>query len=323
MISCKDNGHKIEENTKKSTINDSQIDFFSKKYFKGYFLVIDESNLSDHPFFSYLNSKTEGYFAVHFIPKNKSLLFFWKEEYYKNFDFNNLDLKVDSEKIKKILKNKFTDYNIYCYHIKREYLDVKYGSSEESVNLKKGSFADIYLYNQDQKKWQLKKHIASDILPPYVNSNFFIDLFPSQFNLKSTDLNYQQKEETIDDYSFKDINWALDCDSNTNVYFDVIGGQFSCPERFCMNAELKKIGFNTYEFYFTDFPPIIPRSEEMQNWNDLDKTRSIGVFEIKDEKTIAITWNGFYHKKLKKFIETENPFTNKIENTPILLHKCQ
>lgn len=124
--------------------------------------------------------------------------------------------------------------------------------------------------------------------------------------------------------SFSDL-WSNDCESNTDVFFDsvITNAQFSVIDRFCMNAQYKKIAFNTYEFYFTDFPPIIPRSEEMQNWNDLDKTRPIGVFEIKDEKTIAITWNGFYHKKLKKIIETENPFTNKVENTPILLHKCK
>lgn len=323
VISCKRDIQKKDENVKDSILNYSQVDFFAKKYFKGYFLVVDESNLSDHPFFSYLNFKNEGYFAVHFIPKTKSLFLFWKQEYYKDFDFNNLDLKVDSEKIEKILKNNFADYNIYCYHIKKEYLDVKYGFSEESINLKKGSFADIYIYDQNLKKWKLQRHITSNFLPPYINSSFFIDLFPSQFKIRSSDLNYEHKQVTVEDYSFKDVNWSSDCNSNTNVYFDVIGGQFSVPGRFCMNTELKKIDINTYEFYFTDFPPIIPRSEEMQNWENLDKKRAIGTFVVNDSSKISITWNGFYNKLLKKYIETENPFTNKIETASVELHKCR
>ena len=77
-----------------------KIDFFDSKYFTQYQLVIDESNISDHPFMSYLNCKEGGYFTLHFIPKNQKIQLFWAEEYYQKADFNSYDFKKDPPKIR-------------------------------------------------------------------------------------------------------------------------------------------------------------------------------------------------------------------------------
>lgn len=87
-----------------------------------------------------------------------------------------------------------------------------------------------------------------------------------------------------------------------------------------MNAQLKKIGLNKYEFYFTDFPPIISLSDEMQNWENMNKKKPVGYFEILNGSKVKITWFGFFLKKTKKYIETVNPF-DKTNKTAILM-KC-
>ena len=75
-----------------------------------------------------------------------------------------------------------------------------------------------------------------------------------------------------------------------------------------MNAQLKKIGTNIYEFYFTDFPPIIPLPDNMKNWDDIDNKKAVGRIELISDSKIKLSWFGFYHKKLKKNIQTEDPF---------------
>lgn len=117
--------------------------------------------------------------------------------------------------------------------------------------------------------------------------------------------------------------WATDCKSDKfiSIKIDINNIQFTIPGRFSMNAQLKKVGNNKYEFYFTDFPPIIPLPDEMQNWENLDNKKAVGYLQIIDESKINLTWFGFYSKKIKKNIQTENPF-NKEHNVPASLIKC-
>lgn len=115
--------------------------------------------------------------------------------------------------------------------------------------------------------------------------------------------------------------WATDCkaDKYISIKTDINNIQFTVPGRFSMNAQLKKMGNNKYEFYFTDFPPIIPLPEEMQNWDNLDNTKAVGYFEINDDSKIILTWFGFYDKTAKKNIQTKNPFNNLNTNTASLI----
>lgn len=117
--------------------------------------------------------------------------------------------------------------------------------------------------------------------------------------------------------------WATDCkaDKFISIKTDINNIQFTIPGRFSMNAQLKKVDNNKYEFYFTDFPSIIPLPDEMQNLDNLDNKKAIGYFEIIDDSKVNLTWFGFYNKKTKKSIQTKNPFNN-VNNDPVSLIKC-
>ncbi|WP_209785499.1 hypothetical protein [Chryseobacterium sp. PvR013] len=117
--------------------------------------------------------------------------------------------------------------------------------------------------------------------------------------------------------------WSTDCNADKfiSIKTDINNIQFTVPGRFSMNAQLKKVGNNKYEFYFTDFPPIIPLPDEMQNWENLDNKKAVGYIQIIDESKITLTWFGFYNKKNKKNIQIENPF-NKEHNVSANLIKC-
>lgn len=125
----------------------------------------------------------------------------------------------------------------------------------------------------------------------------------------------QSEEAAMPDISLKTFEgvWSSDCKAKNRVYISsvITSAQFTVLERFSMNADLKKIGTNKYELYFTDFPPIIPLQDEMKNWDHMDKKKPVGYFEFIDDSRINLTWLGFYYKKTKKYIQTENPFNSK------------
>lgn len=179
LVSCK---HEAQE--KILTKKEVQIDFLDQKYNNEFFsMLIDESTISEHPILSYLNCQDEGYFSIHFVPKSDSLIQFWKSDFFKNYDFNNFDLEKDNKYIRQKLKNNFNKYNIFSYQIEKKYLDSKDGCTIESVFLKDGTSAKIYLYNEENKKWQFLKTIKTKILPPYADNNLFIENFPQLFKL--------------------------------------------------------------------------------------------------------------------------------------------
>ena len=117
-------------------------------------------------------------------------------------------------------------------------------------------------------------------------------------------------------------SWSLNCgkkEYRNDLFIDSNYMQFSISNRFSMNAQLKKVDTNKYEFYFTDFPPIIPLPDEMQVWDNMDNEKPVGTIEIISESKMNLTWFGFYYKKTKKYIQTENPF-NKNSNVATIIH---
>ncbi|MGQ4706570.1 hypothetical protein [Capnocytophaga gingivalis] len=159
---------------KEENLKFSQIDFFDKKYEKAiYSLIIDESNISDHPIMSYIDCFNEGYFTIHFIPKENDLKIYWRKMFYAKGDFENIDLDSDSKKIYKLLKDKFNEYFIFSCQIKKEYLVNKDNCTEESISIKKKAKCCIYMYDPTYKKWKLIDIIYAKILPPYYNNLFF------------------------------------------------------------------------------------------------------------------------------------------------------
>lgn len=320
LASCKHEAQKknlIKTETDKKEI---QIDFFDKKYNSEFFsMLIDESTISEHPIISYLNCQDEGYFTVHFVPKSDSLMQFWKKEFFKNYDFDNFDLKKDNEYIRNKLKDNFKKYNIFSYQIEKEYLDSNNGCTIESIFFKNNSNAKIYFYNDKNKKWEFLKTIKTKILPPYADNDFFIQTFPQFFPKESI----QYSDKKLDSINIpKYSTWSLDCKSDNRISLstNINNVQFNIRDRFSMNAQLKKVDTNKYEFYFTDFPPIIPLPDKMQVWDNMDNEKPVGTIEIISESKMNLTWFGFYYKKTKKYIQTENPFD--VKNKIAIVMKC-
>jgi hypothetical protein len=319
-ISCKKNTQKFNNVVVQKTKNELHIDFFDKHYFSGYQLIIDESNLSDHPFFSYLNCNREGYFAVHFVPKSDSLISYWQDKYYANFNFNDFDNEVENTKISKKLKNNFKKYNIFCYCIKREYLEFKDGCTQESIYLKKNSYANIYLYDQDSKKWVLKKQIKNDLLPPYINNLFFINLFPKIFSIDNYKI-LKYTDTSTDDFLLNDkFSWFYNCNSSNSLSLEEKYFQITSPDRgFTIQAKFDKISPNYFNMKFND-APLFPYPENM-DWRNFSKDSIISNIQYVDNQ-IEFTWLGFYNTKTKKREFLENPFTGRVEQLPIILKKC-
>lgn len=157
-----------------------QTDFLNKKYFDGYSMSVDESTPADHPLFSYLDCKKEGYFSVHFIPRGKLLSTFWKDKYFEEIKFEYDDVESANDYISKLLIGKNDLYDIYAYHVEKQYLESNNGCTIESVYLNNKSFAKIYFYNQKSKKWIFKKSIKSEMLPPQPDANFFKSNFTEE-----------------------------------------------------------------------------------------------------------------------------------------------
>jgi len=144
-------------------------------------------------------------------------------------------------------------------------------------------------YSCEQKKQQKNVFIKDN-----TKSNFLI----SQNKIQSSTIVKKADSITIPKSSI----WSTDCtaDRFISIKTNINNIQFTVPGRFFMNAQLKKVANNKYEFYFTDFPPIIPLPDEMQNWENLDNKKAVGYIEIVDDSKINLTWFGFYSKKTKK-----------------------
>lgn len=172
---------KSKEGTKKHS-NDENINFLDKKYLTGYLLNIDGSSLSEHPIVNYLDCENEGYFTMHFIPKSDTLRVFWTDKYNKIYKYEYDDMDIENKHIGGLLKNNYNLYNIFLYKINKEYIVRDRLCSEESVNIKDNSIANIYLLDQTNNSWSLIKQLKENVLPPYHDNNYFLKLFPKLFS---------------------------------------------------------------------------------------------------------------------------------------------
>lgn len=187
--SCKEQKTKVKQQDVKENISveniaaeNHAIDFFSEKYSSPFELLIDESNISNHPIQRYLDCSDEGYFAIHYIPKSKNIETFWENEFYSKIDFNTYDFSRDSPKIKKLLSDDSANYNIFAVWIKKQFLEKNNGCTIESIYLTKNARADIFHYNKQTKIWEnLKEGMIAEKLPPYYDSDYFTSQFPNLF----------------------------------------------------------------------------------------------------------------------------------------------
>lgn len=327
LMSCKgtakDNIQTITS-TQKVKPNQDQIDFFNKKYFTTYNLAIDESNLSDHPYFSYLDCKNEGYFSVHFVPKEKKLQLFWSHDYYKKEDFNTYDFEKDNKKIEALIKNNLNAYNVFSYFIKKEYLDSKDGCTVESIWLTKNAIAEIFLYNLKTNEWELVKKKSSKILPPYADNNFFISHFPNLFLKQNKAVN---EEKTFP--SDLKGSWAVSCDNGLTTFnINKDEGLISLyGNSIYIKVQVEKRLENEYILKFKQIA-------DQKDWVDtslriteseISKDKIIGKFFIKKDGKVELHWEGLYNIKKQKIDYTGKDFSLIRESdgeNPILLEKC-
>ncbi|SHM54988.1 hypothetical protein [Chryseobacterium polytrichastri] len=314
ILSCNGQNEKNKSSLKTFDKNQrriAEINFLDKKYFHGYQL----SPSSDYPIYNHIDNKF-GDLVVNFIDKD-----FQKQKDWEQFDFNNgLDSGDDPDEryfnaLNEIIKNKL-EPNLNNYAIIAEYIPAKY-LEKKTLNYIYPYTKTYYLYNEKQKTWNfLKEKTISD--------------GADEKNItKLTELNAMIgiKESNTSNNTSIPLNkldglWADDCNSDKTISISstIKNAQFGIPNRFSMNAQLKKIDNNKYELYFTDFPPIIPLPDEMQNWENMDNEKPVGYFEIINDSKINLTWFGFYYKKTKKYIQTENPFNK--NNTVASIIRC-
>jgi hypothetical protein len=289
------NAHSIEAQIKRKVKTDvriTSVNFFDKKFFKIYQLVIDESNVSEHPFIKYLDCQNEGYFCIHFIPKNKILQDFWKNEYFKiNKEYDNSEL--NNKNIKVQIENNYNLYSIFCYHIKKEFLNISNGCSEESIFTKNKCVADIYQFNSIKKKWEFVSKNKSEILPPYFDNDFFIKKFPNLFEKK--EIQIIKPKKSINGF------WQTNC-RNQLTQFDINDNQgfmslYSDNAIFIDVEIVNSIG-NENEFYLrfknTNNQRNYYKDKKHTVDEEISKTENIAKLTLK-EKTIIMDWYGLYN----------------------------
>ncbi|NML70326.1 hypothetical protein HHL23_11005 [Chryseobacterium sp. RP-3-3] len=303
FISCKGDAQNQHSGKNEEKKESKSIDFFNKKFGDPqYSLIIDESNIADHPLRSYLDCNQLGYFTIHYIPKTEVLQNFWKNIFLKDYDFNNINLEKDNVKISNLLKNKSDNYNIFSYQIAKEYLDGN--CTEESIYAKKESIAYIYIYNSAKKKWELLKDVKSEVLPPYINSDFFRNNFPEYFKsgiIKKTPINQIQssnkKENNLWQGTYKlNIDYGkLDNVSEMSIDYDIEITNGKCT--------FSGMGYKTY---FTDLCKI----EENGNQLTLKYIKAIDGDGFSDHSNLT-NLGSIIHKEGKYYLKSSIVADNK------------
>ncbi|SEW49321.1 hypothetical protein SAMN05421841_4121 [Chryseobacterium wanjuense] len=319
---CRGQNDKNMTTDKRNDLNEKIIipNLFDKRYFHGYQLSPD----SDYPIYTFAN-KDIGSVTVNFINKNIK-----KQEEWFQFDFKNgLDSGDDpddkyfndlNKMIKPKLESHLDNYYIIAEFVPYKYIKISRDYIDHIYPYKK----TYYLYNKEKKSWDfLKEKTVSDgndekNITKLAELNTMMGIKPANSIVNIAEIHTVNTSISLEKL---DGIWSDDCNSNKTIAFisTLESVQFSIPNRFSMNAQLKKIDVNKYEFYFTDFPPIIPLPDEMEVWDNMDNKKPVGTIEIINESKVNLTWFGFYYKKSKKYIQTENPF-NKNSNVATIIH---
>ena len=153
-----------------------------------------------------------------------------------------------------------------------------------------------------------------------ISTSVEADYLINDINLQTSDENIEQQHNILNFDSLNMTAWSNDCNSgnqNSQVYFSVVGGQFTFPSRFIMNTTLKQVDNREIGVYFS-YPIVRPIPVNMQDCRDYSEEIPIGKIEALGEK-IKFTWYGFYNNKTKKKVHVENPFNKK---EYVVLEKC-
>ncbi len=308
------------------SVTDS-MDFFSEKYSSPFELVIDESNISDHPFQRYLDCSDEGYFTIHYIPKSKNIETFWKNEFYSRINFNTYDFSGDSRKIKKLIGDDSANYNIFVVWVKKQFLDKNNGCTVESIYLTKNAKADIFHYDNQTKIWgKLKDGTLAEKLPPYYDSDYFTSQFPNLFSSQKNTVKEEQNTGQLHG------SWAVDCenelttldinnetgflslDSNNAIYINLKVEKSSNKNEY----NLKYASLSSQRVYYKD--KLLVADDE------ISKEKTIGKLIIKNDGKAELIWTGLYNLKSQKLEFVANDFLLIRENggkNPLILERCK
>lgn len=205
-------------------------DFLYEKYFTGFRLNVDGSTIAEHPFYSFLDCENEGYFEVHFIPKNDDLKTYWRKIFFEENVYDYDDLEQENKLIQSKIKN-IDEYSIFSIYVASEYIENKRDCSEEGITFKPKSPAIIYKYNQ-QNNWSKLNNIpAEDIFQTYTNSFFNSDSKDLLFKLYN-DFNSDGVMDSIKVTQGNEIQILLS-DSNTRLKIfqnnEILNSSSKCP----------------------------------------------------------------------------------------------
>jgi len=179
-------------------------EFLNPKYNIGFRLNIDGSSFSEHPFYTFLDCKNEGYFSVHFIPNNQKTQKYWKNDFFKENAYNYDDLEKENSLIKQKLTDFEDDFTLYTIHVKKEFISDKENCTEENLEFIQNAHADVYQYNPSSKKWDFVKQ--TPISENFYSNNFYLKDNPNEvFNLNHDfdDDNISDSIKVLDDESIK------------------------------------------------------------------------------------------------------------------------
>ena len=332
--SCKEQKTNVKQQDLKENISvennaaeNDNINFFSEKYSSPFELVIDESNISDHPIQRYLDCSDEGYFTIHYIPKSKNLETFWENEFYSKIDFNTYDFSRDSPKIKKLIGDDSANYNIFAVWVKKQFLEKNNGCTVESIYLTRNAKADIFYYNNQTKIWKkLEDGILAEKLPPYYDSNYFTSQFPNLFLSQKNTVKEEQNTGQLHG------SWAVDCenelttldinnetgflslDSNNAIYINLKVEKSSIKNEY----NLKYASLSSQRVYYKD--KLLVADDE------ISKEKTIGKLIIKNDGKAELIWTGLYNLKSQKLEFVANDFLLIRENggkNPLILERCK
>jgi hypothetical protein len=154
-----------------------------------------------------------------------------------------------------------------------------------------------------------------------INNKIFIDsLFIKKISQRKETCVTDEENFDVDIVSSK--SWSNDCKlDEAYIYFTSIGGQFVCRNKFSFDTKLKKSSNNEFNILFDNTFLKKPYPSSMEDYQNFSATNSIAKIK-KNGNVLEFTWFGFYNTKTKKREFLENPFTGKIEQSPIILKEC-
>ena len=214
-------------------------EFLNPKYNTGYRLNIDGSSFSEHPFYTFLDCKNEGYFSVHFVPKSKKAQKYWENDFFKENAYGYDDLEKENSLIKQKLTDFEGDFTLYTIHVKKEFISDKENCTEENLEFTQNARADVYQYDSSSKEWSYVKQTP-------ISENFYSNNFYQKDNRKEVfglnhDFNNDDISDSIKVLDDELIKIILSTDKNVDGFYQFENEHLLSMNKNCPNPPLDTI----------------------------------------------------------------------------------